>query len=186
MRRKSTCVFGAQVTFGIIVTTSPSRLFRNCSSLLCSLVILILNRWTLYFIFLPPSADRFSSWLAPLNVAAGQLRYGGARRALRHLANDSTSTPQKQLGGRFAVVAFARLPPPPGAVGRTRRQAWRWRPTGQTAGAGWRVGLWREESWGFARLFLVGRGLGAAVGHRRFLWVRFSHPTGVFFRAGFL
>ena len=54
MRRKSTCVFGAQVTFGIIATISPSKLFRNCSSLLCSLVILILNRCTLYFIFLTP------------------------------------------------------------------------------------------------------------------------------------
>ncbi len=29
--------------------TSPSKLFRNCSNLLWSLVILILNRCTLYF-----------------------------------------------------------------------------------------------------------------------------------------
>lgn len=54
MRRKSTCVFGAQVTFGIIATTSPSKLLRNCSSLPWSLVILILNRCTLYFILLAP------------------------------------------------------------------------------------------------------------------------------------
>jgi len=67
MRRKSTCVFGAQVTFGIIATTSPSKLFRNCSSLLWSLVILISNRWTLYFVFLPPSTDRFSLWFTPPN-----------------------------------------------------------------------------------------------------------------------
>jgi hypothetical protein len=55
------------VTFGIIATTSPSKLFRNCSSLLWSLVILRLNRWTLYFIFLPPSIDRFSFWFTPPN-----------------------------------------------------------------------------------------------------------------------
>ena len=35
MSRKSTCVaLGIQVTFGMIDTISPSRLFRNCSNLL--------------------------------------------------------------------------------------------------------------------------------------------------------
>jgi hypothetical protein len=58
----------AMVTFGKMATTSPSRLFRNCSSLLWSVVILISNRCTLYFIFFE-SFRRFRPTNGPMDMA---------------------------------------------------------------------------------------------------------------------
>ena len=59
MKRKSTELYWngwVLVTFGMIAETSPSKLFKNCSSLSSSLVILISNLWTLYLVFFfPPS-----------------------------------------------------------------------------------------------------------------------------------
>lgn len=57
MRRKSTrCAQGNTIeTLGTMAMTSPSKLFRNCSNLPWSPVILISKRWTLYFIHYTPS-----------------------------------------------------------------------------------------------------------------------------------
>ena len=97
MRRKSTWTFGAQVTFGMIDTISPSKLFRNCSSLLWSLVILISNRWTLYFIFLPPSIDRFSFWFT---LTKGSEMSGAGRGTLSHLRQNGRAILQAFGKGR--------------------------------------------------------------------------------------
>jgi len=57
-----------RVTFGTIATTSPSRLFRNCSSFIWSFVILISKRWTLYFTFSPPVYKRTRSTFCMRNL----------------------------------------------------------------------------------------------------------------------